>query len=156
MAHPLIPQLLELAAPIAEQLGLEVVGAVFQTSKSPPVLRIDIRNLTGDTGLNDCEQMSRLFEAQLDATDLIPGAYVLELSSPGVSRQLTTDREFTAFQGFAVVVKTYAPYDGKKQWPGRLQRRDSEHLYLSQKGKTIAIPRQAIATVQLDDHADAI
>ncbi|MDJ0548531.1 MAG: ribosome maturation factor RimP, partial [Microcystis sp. M49637_WE12] len=59
MTHPLIADLLHLATPIAENLGLEVVDIVFQTNKRPPVLRVDIRNLAGDTGLEDCEQMSR-------------------------------------------------------------------------------------------------
>jgi ribosome maturation factor RimP len=73
MTHPLIPQILELAAPVAERLGLEVVDVVFQTNQSPPVLRLDVRNLHHeDTGLDDCETMSQAFEAVLDTTDLIP------------------------------------------------------------------------------------
>lgn len=156
MTHPLIPELLDLATPVASALGLEVAGAVFQTSNSPPILRIDIRNPQGDTSLSDCEQMSRELEAALDTTDLIAGAYVLEISSPGVPNELTTDREFTSFKGFAVVVKAHTPHQGKTLWSGRLQRRDEQSVYLSQKGKTIAIPRQAIATVQLDDHAEAM
>jgi ribosome maturation factor RimP len=62
MTHPLIPQLLDLAIPIAENIGLEVVGAVFHTDRRPPVLRVDIRNGVGNTGLNDCERMSRALE----------------------------------------------------------------------------------------------
>ncbi|HAJ62493.1 MAG TPA: ribosome maturation factor RimP, partial [Cyanobacteria bacterium UBA8543] len=49
MTHPLIPQLLDLATPVAENLGLEVVGAVFHTDRRPPVLRVDIRNCDGNT-----------------------------------------------------------------------------------------------------------
>ena len=59
MTHPVIPAILELAQPIARGLGLEVVDAVFQTNKRPPTLRIDIRNLQQDTGLKDCEALSR-------------------------------------------------------------------------------------------------
>lgn len=151
MTHPLIPKILELATPIAEPLGLEVVGAVYQTNKRPPVLRVDIRNPQGDTSLNDCERMSRSLEAELDATALITNAYVLEVSSPGTSRQLTTDREFIAFKGFAVKVKTYAPYEGKKEWVGHLQGRDEDSIYLNQKGRAIAIPRNQVAKVQLND-----
>ncbi|NEO84550.1 MAG: ribosome maturation factor RimP [Spirulina sp. SIO3F2] len=151
MAHPIIPQLLALATPIAQALGLEVVDAVFQTSKSPPVLRIDIRNLQADTGLQDCEQMSRALEEPLEASGLLEGAYVLEISSPGTARQLTHDREFVAFKGFAVLVKTYAPHNGKKEWQGNLQGRDDQNIYLAQKGKAIAIPRQLVANVHLDD-----
>lgn len=152
MTHPLIPQILEIAAPIAEQLGLEVVGAVFQTNKKPPVLRVDVRNRQTDTSLDDCEKMSRALEEQLDATPAIPDAYILEISSPGISRQLVSDREFIAFKGFPVLIKTYSPYQGQKEWRGLLQGRDEQAVYLNQKGRAIALPRDAIAKVQLDDN----
>ncbi len=153
MTHPLIPQLIELATPVAEQLDLEVVGAVFHTDRRPPVLRVDIRNRLGDTSLNDCERMSRALEEQLDATDIIPDTYVLEISSPGISRQLTTDREFISFKGFAVIVMTSEPYEGHKEWRGKLIGRDETGVSLNQKGRAIAIPRQLVTRVQLDDKA---
>lgn len=151
MTHPLIPQIIDLAAPLAQEFGLDVVGAVFQTNKTPPVLRVDIRNLRNNTSVDDCEKMSRALEQQLDTTGIIPDSYVLEISSPGISRQLTTDREFISFKGFSLTVKTYGPYEGKKEWRGKLKRRDDQAVYLNQKGREIAIPRQLIARVQLDD-----
>jgi ribosome maturation factor RimP len=150
MTHPIVPQIIEIATPIAEELGLEVVDAVFQTNKRPPVLRVDIRNLSNDTGLDDCERMSIALETALDAKEIVPGSYVLEISSPGISRQLATDREFIAFKGFAVVVTTYAPYESQKEWRGKLQGRDEETVYINQKGRAIAIPRQLVAAVRLD------
>lgn len=151
MTHPLIPQIIDLATPVAEELGLEVVGAVFHTNQRPPVLRVDIRNLNSDTGLNDCERMSRAMEAALDASDIIPDAYVLEISSPGIARQLTTDREFISFKGFPAIVSTSQPFEGKQEWNGQLMGRDEQSVYLNQKGRAIAIPRNIIARVQLDD-----
>jgi ribosome maturation factor RimP len=149
MTHPLVPPIWELAAPIADSLDLEVVDISFQTNKRPPVLRVDIRNRQGDTGLDDCERMSRAVEAVLDRQPLIPGAYVLEVSSPGVSRRLTTDREFEAFKGFSVLVKTDQPVP--KEWRGNLQGRDETAIYLQQKGKAIAIPRAQVTLVQLSN-----
>jgi ribosome maturation factor RimP len=154
MAHPLIPQILELAAPIATALGLEVVNAVFHTNQSPPVLRLDVRNLQGDTSLTDCEQMSRALETTFDEIELIPDAYVLEVSSPGVSPILTSDREFVSFRGFPAMVSTAVPHDGKTEWTGNLIRRDDQAVYLSQKGRVVAIPRQLIAQVQLVEGAE--
>lgn len=150
MTHPLIPQIIDVATPIALSLGLEVVEIVFQTNKRPPVLRVDIRNLSSDTGLEDCERMSRQLEATLDALEIIPGSYVLEISSPGTSRQLTSDREFTAFKGFAVVLTTDPPYEGHKEWRGNLQGKDETAIYLNTKGRAIAIPRESVQKVQLD------
>ena len=106
MTHPVVPKIIELASPLADDLGLELVDAVFQTNRTPPNLRIDVRNPNGDTSLEHCEQMSRAMSEKLDLTEIIPGAYVLEISSPGISRILTTDREFIAFKGFAVKIKT--------------------------------------------------
>jgi len=131
-----------------------LVGVVFQTNKKPPVLRVDVRNPKTNTSLTDCEAMSRALEEQLDAAQIVPGSYVLEISSPGVSRQLSSDREFVAFKGFPVRVKTYGPYEGQKEWCGCLQGRDEEAIYLNQKGKAIAIPRSLVAKVQLDEHRD--
>jgi ribosome maturation factor RimP len=149
MTHPLIPQVIDLAAPVAATLGLDVVGAVFHTNQNPPVLRVDVRNLQQDTSLDDCERMSRALEAALDASDLIPDAYVLEISSPGISRSLISDREFISFKGFHVVATTTEPYEGQITWAGQLVRRDDESLYISQKGRAIALPRHLISQVQL-------
>lgn len=151
MTHPVVPQIIEMASPLARELNLELVDAVFQTNKTPPTLRIDVRNPQADTSLENCEQMSRVLEEKLDLAEIIPGKYVLEISSPGISRTLTTDREFIAFKGFAVTIKTFAPYKNHKQWQGRLQHRDEACVHINQKGKAIAIPRELIAKVQLDD-----
>ena len=151
MTHHLVPQIMDLAKPLAQKLNLELVDIVFQTNKKPPVLRVDIRNLVADTSLNDCEQMSRALEAELDESAIIPGAYVLEISSPGISRTLNTDREFISFKGFSVMINTFAPYKERKEWHGKLQSRDEQAVYINQKGKVIAIPRNLIAKVQLDE-----
>lgn len=151
MTHPIVPEIIELAGPIAAELGLEVVGAVFQTNHRPPILRVDIRNLETHTGLDDCEKMSKALEAVLDQTNLLPGSYILEISSPGISRILTTEREFISFKGFAVIVRTATPYQNLSEWRGKLQGRDLESIYLNQKGKVIAIPRELVTTVQLDE-----
>jgi ribosome maturation factor RimP len=154
MTHPLIPQLLELAAPVAEQLGLEVVEAVFQTNQSPPVLRIDVRSLENeDTGLDDCEKMSQALEAVLETTALIPDAYVLEVSSPGVSSALETDRDFVVFKGFMVEVSLVEPHRGKQVWVAQLVKRDDSAVILSQKGKPIKLPRELVRSVELSNQS---
>lgn len=150
MTHPLIPKITEIATPIANELGLEVVEVAFFTNENPPVLRVEVRNPEEDTSLNDCEQMSRTLEAELDVAEVIANAYVLEVSSPGISEQLTRDREYISFKGFPVLVTTDPPYKGKSKWQGTLNRRDETTVYINQKGRIIKIPRQVIQTVQLD------
>jgi ribosome maturation factor RimP len=153
MTHPLIPQILALAQPVAAQLNLEVVNAVFHTHQNPPVLRLDVRNQRADTGLQDCEAMSCAFEAALDESNLIPDAYVLEVSSPGISSILSSDREFTSFRGFPVVVETQSPFQGQSHWEGSLMGRDDSSVKITRRGRVVAIPRELILQVQLLDQA---
>ncbi|HEY9690445.1 MAG TPA: ribosome maturation factor RimP [Coleofasciculaceae cyanobacterium] len=151
MAHPAIPQILELATPIATDLGLDIVGATFHTNESPPVLRLELRNPIGDVSLDDCARLSRALEPALDEADVIPGAYVLEVSSPGVSDFLESDREFTSFKGFDVTVTTREPYKGKSLWQGSLLDRTETTVRINQKGRAIAIPRDLVESVRLAD-----
>lgn len=155
MTHPLVPQIMELANPVAEELGLEVVGAVFHTNQRPPVLRLDISSPYRDVGLDDCEQMSRAMEACLDAVDIVPDAYVLEVSSPGISQQLNTDREFISFKGFPVTVFTAPAYEGPSELSGQLIRRDETKVYLNQKGRVMGIKRSQIIKVQLTEGSES-
>ena len=151
MTHPLIPEIITLATPVAQTLDLEVVGAILHTHQAPPILRVDIRNPKTDTSLEDCERMSQAFDPVLESSNLIPDAYVLEISSPGVSETLASDRDFLAFKGFTVKVQTQEPYKGHQEWLGQLIRRDQAAVHLSQKGRAIAIPRALITQVQLSD-----
>ncbi|MEN9208402.1 MAG: ribosome maturation factor RimP [Gloeomargarita sp. GMQP_bins_120] len=156
MTHPVIPQVLALARPIGESLGLEVVGASFHRDQVPPVLRIDIRHPHRDTGLEDCERMSQALSPALDAVDWFPDAYVLEVSSPGVGEELVTDRDFQIFQGFAVRVELHTPYRGRQEWQGRLLCRDEEAVVLNRRGRTVRLLRAWVARVVLttDDQPD--
>lgn len=151
MTHSLVPQILELAAPIAQSLNLEVVEVVFHTNQNPPILRVYVRNLVQDTGLADCEQMSQALEECLDTAGIIPDAYILEVSSPGISQVLTTDREFTSFKGFPVRVMASEPVGNRQEWVGQLIRRDDAAVHLSLKGRAIAIPRQVVTRVELTE-----
>lgn len=156
MAHPLIPDILNLATPIAADLNLEIINAIFQTNYNPPVLRLDIRNVSKDTSLNDCESMSRALEAALDRLEVIPNSYVLEISSPGIPKNLTTDRQLISFKGFPIIVHAQdpdqnLPKSGVHKSRGHLTRHDEAYLYLSQKGRIIKIARAKIISIQLAD-----
>jgi len=149
MSHPLIPQIVQIAEEVASPLGLEVVDVVLHTNKNPAVLRVDIRNLSQDTGLDDCERMSRALETTLDESNLISYAYVLEVSSPGAERQLQGDREFVAFKGFMVTVNTTDTYEGKQSWSGHLISRNETHISISIKGRIVNIPRELCDRIEL-------
>ncbi|MGQ9837668.1 MAG: ribosome maturation factor RimP [Cyanobacteriota bacterium] len=153
MAHPLIPQLETLARPLATQLGYELVQMVFHTNQYPPILRVDIRPLDPEqeTSHADCEAMSQALETELDRVDVIPGPYVLEISSPGLDNLLSSDRDFTVFKGFTVEVTLDPPYKGKALWSGHLLGRDEESVMLSLKGRQIRLPRASVQQVSLSE-----
>jgi ribosome maturation factor RimP len=151
MTHPVIPQVIDLATPIAAQFNLEVVNAVFQTNQNPPILCINIRNCDQDTGLEDCEKMSRALERVLDEAHVLPDTYVLEISSPGLSSELTCDRDFISFRGFPVLIQTHTPDQQQEQWIGTLIERNDTHVHINQKGRILKISREVISQVQLYD-----
>jgi len=150
MSHPLIPVVHELAKPVAAHLGLEAVAVYYYTHHSPPTLRVDIRHPSRDITLDDCEQMSHRLAEVLDASECVQANYVLEISSPGLSNDLKTDRDFQSFRGFPVQVVT-TNSNTNQAWSGTLIGRDEVAIYLNQKGRKITIPREQVASVQLQE-----
>jgi len=132
--NQLITLVTEAAQPLAQGLGLEVVEVFYKTHTNPAVLRVDIRHPERATGIDDCSQLSKLLEAHLDTVDWLPTAYTLEVSSPGIDRKLTTEREFHAFRGFPVRVTGYGPLNGQKTWEGTLLKRDEHTLSITLQG----------------------
>ncbi|MBL1211619.1 ribosome maturation factor RimP [Geminocystis sp. GBBB08] len=151
MTHPLIANITEIAKSVAQELNLEIVDLTFLTHKNPPILRVYINNPSGDTSLDNCEKMSCLLEEILDAKDIIPSAYMLEISSPGIGENLTTDREFISFKGFPVMIETTTEYKKRTQWQGNLQGRDEKAIHINCKGKMVAIPREIVIRVKLEN-----
>jgi ribosome maturation factor RimP len=156
MTHPIIPQVLILARPLAQELGLEIIDAVFHTNQSPPVLQLKIRNLTEDTGLNDCENFSRALDERLEERNIFPDAYVMEISSPGLSDHLSTDRDYVTFRGFPVLVKARESFKGKTEWTGLLVEKKETVLTLNLKGRMVSIPLDVIEQVVLETQAEEL
>lgn len=100
----------------------------------------------GGIDLDDCQMISEKLGARLDESNIIGGAYILEVSSPGIDRVLKKDKDFVRETGKIVDVTLYAPLDGKKSFVGELQGRDENFLHL----KDIApLPRDKVAQVRL-------
>ncbi|MBQ7453577.1 MAG: ribosome maturation factor RimP [Selenomonadaceae bacterium] len=100
----------------------------------------------GGIDLDDCQSISEQLGAQLDRSDIISTAYILEVSSPGIDRVLKKDKDFVREAGKKVDVTLYAPLNGKKNFVGELQSRDEKFLLL----KDIEpLPRDKIAQVRL-------
>lgn len=109
----------ELIAPIANELGYFLWDVEFVKEGSRHILRVTIDSEDG-INIDDCEKMHRAIDPVLDEADPIEAAYYLEVSSPGIERELRTDAHILACIGESVEIKLYAPIDGVKSFGGVL------------------------------------
>ena len=100
----------------------------------------------GGVDLDDCKILSDKLGELLDKESVMDGAYILEMSSPGLDRVLKKDRDFVREIGKTVDVTLYAPIDGKKLFTGVLEGRDEKFLKLA---GIEPLPREKIAQVRL-------
>lgn len=103
---------------IADSAGLELVHAEFKGGN----LRIFIDRPDGGVDLSDCEWVSKQVSALLDVVDFGRQRYVLEVSSPGLDRQLYRPRDYERFTGHKVRVTFFAAEGGKRTVVGRLEQ----------------------------------
>jgi len=100
--------------------------------------------------VDDCVLVSRTLSDLLDKHDFISDSYVLEVSSPGLGRQLRKDKHFEKSLGEEVEVRLYKAVNKKKEFVGLLTAFDQTIITLEfEDGTTMDIPRADIAAVRL-------
>ncbi|MBR0102896.1 MAG: ribosome maturation factor RimP [Selenomonadaceae bacterium] len=138
-------QVEDIMAEILLGTDYELVDVEYVKEGRDWYLRIFI-DKAGGIDLDDCQTISEQLSARLDNVDIISGAYILEVSSPGIDRILKKDKDFVREAGKVVDVTLYAPLDGKKSFVGELINRDEKFLHI----KDIApLPRDKVALVRL-------
>jgi ribosome maturation factor RimP len=140
-------------APAVEDMGYEIVRVIF-SGKQKPVLQVMAERVDrGAMTVDDCAAISRTVSALLDVEDPVPGAYTLEVSSPGIDRPLTRRRDFDRFAGFEARLETHEPVGGRKRFRGRLLGTAAEAVRLTPadgpEGREIALPFAAIKKAKL-------
>lgn len=141
-----------LLLPIMERTGFELVDVEYVKEGSNYYLRAYIDKEGGIT-IDDCETVSRELSDLLDVEDFIPEAYFLEVSSPGLGRQLKKEKDFARSIGEDVEVKLYKPLDKQKEFEGKLVSYDEENIVLGiSEEETLIIPRESIAMIKLAIH----
>ena len=103
-----VAEVTELVQPIIEEMGLELWNVQYVKEGAMWYLRIFIDKDSG-VSIDDCERVTRAIDAPLDELDPIEGNYTLEVSSPGVERELILDRHFDSFLGAPVMVRLIRP-----------------------------------------------
>ena len=111
-------------------------------------LRVTIDKETGVT-IEDCERVHRAIDPLLDEADPIESFYYLEVSSPGLERELKTEAHILASVGETVEVRLFAPKDGAKVFTGELGEpsEDGRIVILDASGSEIAFSRDEIAKI---------
>ena len=109
----------ELAAPILEEMGLQLWDVVYEKEGSGWYLRYYVDKEDG-IDINSCEAFSRAISDVLDEADPIDGSYTLEVSSPGIERALTRDWHFETLMGQQLLVRLIRPVEGVRDFIGTL------------------------------------
>ena len=138
----------EIITPTADELGYYLWDVEYVKEGADFILRVTIDSDEGIT-IDDCETMSRAIDPVLDEHDPIPDAYLLEVSSPGIERELTRDDHFALCVGEKVEARLFAPVDGSRVWVGILGERDAEGgIPVETAGVTRVFPRSAVAKIR--------
>ena len=137
----------ELAEPVAEQLGYVIWDTEYVKEGGRYILRYTI-DKDGGVGIDDCERFHRAIDPLLDELDPIEESYTLEVSSPGIERELKYEWHYECCVGDTVEVKLYKPYNDSKTYVGKLLPLD-ENVNIECGGKTVSIPRDCVAKVNI-------
>jgi ribosome maturation factor RimP len=112
-------QIREIADRVAASEGMEVVDIEYRGGGNRHKLCVYIDKPGGITHA-DCELISKQVGTIVDVEDLVPGSYVLEVSSPGLDRKLLKPKDYERFLGRKAKVRLRQPVDGKQSYVGRL------------------------------------
>jgi ribosome maturation factor RimP len=154
MAKPnTVQRVWEIAQPVVEGLGLILWDVRYVKEGAEWYLRIFIDKETG-VDINDCEAVSRALDAPLDEADPISQAYILEVCSPGIERELVKDEHFERFIGADIMVRMIRPIDGVgKEFKGVLAGYDNGEVHIKDHSgeNELTISAKDAAWIKLDD-----
>ena len=137
--------------PLAQSLGLSIWDVRFLKEGATWYLRIFI-DKPGGVSIDDCVDLTHAINGPLDEADPIEQAYCLEVSSPGVERELTRDEHFAAYLGAPVKVRTIRPVDGARDFAGTLEDyADGQITLRLADGAGLSFAKKEVSWVKLDD-----
>jgi len=142
----------QLIEPVIESEGMETIDVECLKMKFRWLVRIYLDKEGGVT-IDDCSEISKQVGDILDVYDVLPGSYTLEVSSPGLDRPLTRDKDFIKYRGSTVRIKTGEKLDGVKNFHGKLndylEEDGAKTLIVDVSGKIYRIPRDMVVKAHL-------
>ncbi len=145
----LLQDVRQVVEPILESQGFELVDLEYQRESQGWVLRIYL-DREGGVNLEDCAGVSHEVGATLEVKDLIPNAYILEVSSPGLTRPLKKPEDFNKFRNQMVKIKLYEPLEGRRNFKGTLLGLEGDRVRVEVEQKVYELPLQRIAKANLE------
>lgn len=145
-------QMLDALTPRAEQEGVEIVTVEVVGAKKAPTIRVFIDTSDG-VSFDELTSSQAWINDIMDELDPFPGAYTLEVSSPGIDRPLRTSEHFARFAGDTAVLKTQ-PVDGRSNWTGTVKGADGDAVTLDVDGAEVRIPMNSIKRAHLKGTID--
>ncbi|HHT69016.1 MAG TPA: ribosome maturation factor RimP [Firmicutes bacterium] len=127
---------------------LELVDVEYVKESTGWILRVFL-DKPGGIDLDDCQAVSAVLDKKLDQEDPIPGAYSLEVSSPGLERPLKKRADYERFAGRLVQIRTYSGVHGRKRFEGILEGLQGDNVLLKWDGETIEIPLELVSKANL-------
>ena len=135
---------------VANEWDFEIGGLNIQTNQNPIVLEIFIKKTNGDdVSLDDCALFNAPVSKEIENSNLFNCSYVLEISSQGVSDELTSERDFKTFKGFPVNVELNQKNSKIKFLNGLLYEKSKDYLAINIKGKIKKIPFDEVLRISL-------
>ncbi len=141
----------ELLTPVIEGLGYAVWDVQFRKVGADFTLTVTIDSEDG-ISIDDCELVHRTIDPLLDEADPIDVAYILEVSSPGIEREIRTDAHIEACMGEEIEAKLFAPQNGSRVFVGRIAGYEGGVLRLATEGGEVEIPRASISAMNTTYH----
>lgn len=143
----------EAIEPTVTGMGYDIWDIQYSKVGADYTLEITIDKAGGIT-IDDCETVHRAIDPIIDECDPVEGFYYLQVSSPGIERELRTDDHLARSVGERVEAKLFSPVDGRKSVTGRLSSFDADSITIDEDGGSVTLPRQAVSklsTVYFDD-----
>ena len=135
---------------VANVWNLELCSLNIKTNQNPTVVKIIIKKTNGDDiSLEDCALFNAPASEEIENSNLLNCSYVLEISSQGVSDELTSDRDFKTFKGFPVNVELNHKNSKIKFLNGSLYEKSNDYLAINIKGKIKKIPFNEVLKISL-------
>lgn len=139
----------EIALKAAADCGVEFVHLEIAGTKRNQVVRI-FADKEGGITIEDCSNVSRAVEAAMDADDFMPAAYVLEVSSPGLDRELYSLADFEKFAGKLAKIKMKPDFGGPKALNGRIVKIEGSDISFNDRtAGELVFPYESVAKANL-------